>query len=283
MATFFNQATLSYSGGVVNSNITTGEIIEVLSVTKTAVVDEYTPGSDITYAVNIVNSGTNAYTNLTVTDNLGEYTFNGQTIVPLDYVQGSVKYFTDGILQPAPTVTAGQQLVISGITVPAGGEATILYTVTANDFAPPVTGGTIENTVTVNGVGITEITDTETITVGEGPNLNITKSISPSTVIENGRITYSFLIENTGNAAADATDNVVITDLFDPALSDITVLYNGTPWTEGTNYNYDETTGLFTTTAGQIVVPAATFNQNQTTGTWTTTPGTVTLTVSGNI
>lgn len=283
MATFFNQATLSYSGGVVNSNITTGEIIEVLSVTKTAVVDEYTPGSDITYAVNIVNSGTNAYTNLTVTDNLGEYTFNGQTIVPLDYVQGSVKYFTDGILQPAPTVTAGQQLVISGITVPAGGEATILYTVTANDFAPPVTGGTIENTVTVNGVGITEITDTETVTVGEGPNLNITKSISPSTVIENGRITYSFLIENTGNAAADATDNVVITDLFDPALSDITVLYNGTPWTEGTNYNYDETTGLFTTTAGQIVVPAATFNQDQTTGTWTTTPGTVTLTVSGNI
>ena len=283
MATFFNQATLSYSGGVVNSNITTGEIIEVLSVTKTAVVDEYTPGSDITYAVNIVNSGTNAYTNLTVTDNLGEYTFNGQTIVPLDYVQGSVKYFTDGILQPAPTVTAGQQLVISGITLPAGGEATILYTVTANDFAPPVTGGTIENTVTVNGVGITEITDTETVTVGEGPNLNITKSISPSTVIENGRITYSFLIENTGNAAADATDNVVITDLFDPALSDITVLYNGTPWTEGTNYNYDETTGLFTTTAGQIVVPAATFNRDQTTGVWTTTPGTVTLTVSGNI
>lgn len=283
MATFFNQATLSYSGGVVNSNITTGEIIEVLSVTKTAVVDEYNPGSDITYAVNIVNSGTNAYTNLTVTDNLGEYTFNGQTIVPLDYVQGSVKYFTDGILQPAPTVTAGQQLVISGITVPAGGEATILYTVTANDFAPPVTGGTIENTVTVNGVGITEITDTETVTVGEGPNLNITKSISPSTVIENGRITYSFLIENTGNAAADATDNVVITDLFDPALSDITVLYNGTPWTEGTNYNYDETTGLFTTTTGQIVVPAATFNRDQTTGVWTSTPGTVTLTVSGNI
>ena len=41
MATFFNQATLSYSGGVVNSNITSGEIVEVLSVTKTAVGGEY--------------------------------------------------------------------------------------------------------------------------------------------------------------------------------------------------------------------------------------------------
>ena len=28
MATFFNQATLSYSGGTVNSNITTGEMVE---------------------------------------------------------------------------------------------------------------------------------------------------------------------------------------------------------------------------------------------------------------
>jgi hypothetical protein len=36
MATFFNQATLTYRGGATNSNIVTGEIREVLSANKTA-------------------------------------------------------------------------------------------------------------------------------------------------------------------------------------------------------------------------------------------------------
>ena len=71
MATFSNRATLSYSGGTVNSNIASGEIIEVLSASKTAVVDVYSQGSEITYAINIVNSGTSAFTGLTLTDNLG--------------------------------------------------------------------------------------------------------------------------------------------------------------------------------------------------------------------
>ena len=66
MATFFNQATLSYSGGTVNSNVTTGEILEVLSATKTAVVDEYSQGSDVTYVVNIINSGTVPFTGISV-------------------------------------------------------------------------------------------------------------------------------------------------------------------------------------------------------------------------
>ena len=34
MATFTNQATLTYNGNVITSNIATGEIIEVLSATK---------------------------------------------------------------------------------------------------------------------------------------------------------------------------------------------------------------------------------------------------------
>ena len=53
MATFTNQATLRYNGNVVNSNITTGELLEVLSATKTAVIDTYSQGSDITYVINI--------------------------------------------------------------------------------------------------------------------------------------------------------------------------------------------------------------------------------------
>jgi len=283
MATFFNQATLSYSGGTVNSNITTGEILEVLSTTKTAVYDRYAPGSDITYAVNIVNSGTIAFTGLTVTDDLGAYAFGTTTLQPLDYVDGSIRYFVDGVLQPAPTVTAGPPLVISGINVPASGTATILYAARANTFAPQDVEGTIVNTVTISGGGITPLTATETVSAEAEPRLTITKSVSPTTVTENGQLTYTFVIQNTGNVLADATDAVVVTDTFDPILTGLTVTYNGTPWTSPANYTYNEATGLFSTAVGSITVPAATYTQDPTTGAWVVDPGVAVLTVTGTI
>ena len=283
MATFFNQATLSYSGGSVNSNITTGEIIEVLSATKTAVVDEYSTGSDITYVINIVNSGNIPFTGLILTDDLGAYAFGTETLYPLDYIGGSVNYFINGVPQADPIVTSESPLIITGITVPANGVATVIYTARANGFAPPLVDGSIINTATISGGGITDITVTETINSADAPNLGITKSVTPTTVTENGQITYTFVIQNIGNTPAAATDNVVITDTFDPVLTDITVTYNGTIWSEPANYTYDEATGLFTTTVGSITVPAATFSQNPVTGAYTTEPGTVTITVTGTV
>ena len=283
MATFFNQATLSYSGGTVNSNITTGEILEVLSTTKTAVYDRYAPGSDINYAVNIVNSGTIAFTGLTVTDDLGAYAFGTTTLQPLDYVDGSIRYFVDGVLQPAPTVTAGPPLVISGINVPASGTATILYAARANTFAPQDVEGTIVNTVTISGGGITPLTATETVSAEAEPRLTITKSVSPTTVTENGQLTYTFVIQNFGNTEAGIADNAVLSDTFDPALSDISVSYNGNIWTEGVNYTYNEATGEFRTVDGQITVGAASYVQDPATGEWSIVPASAVITVSGNI
>ena len=96
-----------------------------------------------------------------------------------------------------------------------------------------------------------------------------------------GTITYSFDIENVGNA--DAPADVTLSDTFDPVLSGLVVTFNGTTWTEGVEYNYDPLTGVFETVAGEIPVPAATFTQDPTTGAYVTTPGTATLTVSGTI
>ncbi len=282
MAIFTNQATLSYSGGTVNSNITTGEILEVLSATKTAVEPTYSEGQDTTYIVNVTNSGNTAFTGLILTDDLGAYTFGATTVVPLSYLEGSVKYFINGVLQPAPTVAAGPPLVISNITIPANSVATIAYTATANEFASPETTGVITNTVTVSG-GITPVTASETVPAENAANLSITKSLTPLVVTENGQLTYTFVIQNTGNLDADATDNVVITDLFDPILSNITVTYNGAPWSEPANYTYNEVTGLFATAPGQITVPAATFTQDAVTGAWTITPGTAIITVTGTV
>lgn len=283
MATFFNQATLSYNDTIINSNITTGEIQEVLTVTKDAVLDTYSQNDEVTYVINIRNTGTLPYTTLTLTDDLGTYQSGGLTLTPLTYRAGSVSYYVNGILQPAPTVTAGPPLVITGITVPAGGVVTILYAAQANQFAPLAAGSFITNTATLSGSGITPISTQETITAALEADLTITKSLSPTVVTENGQITYTFVIQNIGNTPVVATDNAIITDTFNPILSDLTVAFNGAAWTAPTNYTYDPATGQFATNPGQITVPAATYTQDPSTGATVIQPGISTLTVTGTV
>lgn len=283
MATFYNQATLNYNNTTTTSNITTGEIVDSLTATKTALVPTYTSGDNVTYVISIVNSGTTDYTGLTVTDNLGAYTYNTSTVYPLTYTPDSIRYYINGALQATPTIGATRPLTLTGISVPAGGNTTIVYETTANNFAPPAAASTITNTVTITGTGLTEpVTATETVTVLAAPMLNISKSLSPTTINGNGQITYTFIIQNMGNTAAAATDNATIIDTFTPALSNITVTYNGDTMPVTTFYTYDETTGLFQTIPGQITVPAATFTQS-TAGEYTVTPGIATVTVTGTI
>lgn len=284
MANFYNQATLAYNGTTVNSNITTGEIMERVTVTKTALLDRYYENSEVTYVVTIKNSGSTTLTNLILTDNLGEYDYNTQSLVPLEYIQGAILYYVNGVLQNTPTVTVGPPLTITGISIPAGGTVIIVYKVRTNQFAPLDPESSIENTVSVIGDGInTPITANETVYPESGPILSITKALTPIVVEENSRITYAFTIENKGNVDVTAGDSVVLTDKFNPILSDITVTFNGTAWTEGVNYIYDATTGEFSTVAGQITVPSATVTRNETTGAVNITPGVSTITVTGTI
>ena len=284
MAIFSNQAKLTYNGNSTNSNIAYGEILDVLVATKTAVEGTYTPGEAVTYVVTLRNTGTAPLTGLIVTDDLGGYPFNGTTVYPLTYIPGTAVQFTDGVPQGAPAVDAGPPLVFSGITVPAGGDVVLVYQAQANAFANPAVGGTIVNTVTVTGDGLSApVTATETVTAESQPQLTISKSISPSQVVDNDRVTYTFVIQNSGNQAVVATDNAAITDVFDPKLSALTVTFEGTAWTQGAQYNYDGATGLFTTVPGQILVPAATYTQDPVTGAYTVNPGIATLVVTGTI
>ena len=284
MAIFSNQATLTYNGNTTNSNIAFGEILDVLAVTKTAIEGTYAPGDLVTYVVTLRNTGNTALTGLTITDDLGAYDFNGTILYPLTYEDDSAALFVDGVPQAALTVTAGPPLVFTGITVPAGGDVVLIYQARANAFADPTAGGTIDNTVTVTGNCITTpATATETVTAATAAALTITKSITPNQVVDNDRVTYTFVIQNTGNEPVVATDNAAITDLFDPILTDLVVTFNGVVWTEGVDYNYNETTGLFTTVPGRILVPAATYTQDPVTGEYTLTPGVVTLIVIGTI
>ena len=283
MATFSNQATLTYSGGVASSNIVKGEVLATVSVTKTAVGDTYTAGDTLTYVVTVTNSGTTAMTGLTLTDDLGAYAFGEGTLVPLDYVDGTVLYYVGGVLQPTPTVDTADGLAISGISVPAGGNATVIYGTTANGYAPLSAGSTVTNTVTLSGGGITPVTATATVTADSAAALSISKSLSPEVVNENGTLTYTFVIENEGGGTAKATDDVVLSDTFSPILSGIAVTLDGAPLAETTGYTYNETTGEFATVAGVITVPAATYTQDAETGLWAVDPGTTVVTVSGTV
>ena len=286
MATFTNRATIAWGDTIRDSNVVTGEIVEVLSMTKNAARGTYLPGDTVTYIISIRNSGTAPYTGLTVTDDLGAYTVGDPaiTVTPLTYVDGSVQLYTDGVLQAPPTVSSTAPLVFDNVTVPAGSNVLLIYEASVNAFAPADPDASILNTASVTGGGLsTAVTDTAQITAASEASLTISKSLCPETVTENGQITYTFVIQNMGNTAAVATDDVVLRDTFDPILDPISVTYNGEPVSSPAFYTYDAATGEFETVPGVITVPAAMYSQDPTTGIITTTPGVAVVRVTGTI
>ena len=260
MAQFTNQAQLSYNNATVNSNVAVGEILEVLSANKIAVTNTYTPGGDVTYVISAVNSGAAPLSGLTVTDNLGAYTFSETTLYPLSYKDGSVRLYINGVLQAAPSVTAGPPLVFSNITIPVNSNMVLVYEANVTSFAPLGEADSVINTATITGGGLsTPLTVNETVTPVAEPMLSITKSINPVPVTENGVVTYTFQIRNNSNAPADTTANVTLTDTFLPVLSGLTVLLDGVALAEGTGYTYAITEGDFATVPGVLYEPYRSF------------------------
>ena len=284
MLTFTNQAALSYRNRVRYSNLTTGQIADALVLSKEALTATYGPDDDVTYVVRLSNNGTAALTDLTLTDDLGVYAFDGGTLYPLAYVENSLRFFVNGVEQAAPAVTPGAPLVISGVTVPAGGNALLVYEAAVTEFASPAEDGSITNTITASGAGLTApVTASATVSAVSGPELTITKALSPETVGADRQVTYTFTIQNEGNAATASEDNVTVTDTFDPALTDLAVTLNGSPLSQPGNYTYDEATGAFATIPGTLALPAAAYAQDPVTGVYTAEPGEAVLVVTGTI
>lgn len=284
MATFQNQATLTYGDNVTTSNVVTGELLQSVSVTKYSLTETYTAEEVLTYVISLVNTSGAPIADLTVTDDLGAYTQGTETRVPLDYVENSLTYYLGGARQATPVVIDENPLTVTGISIPAGSNAFLVYQARVNEFASPATGATVTNTVTVTGVGLpASIVAQETVTAASEAFLTIGKSLNPTTVSEGDRLTYTFVIQNFGNAPVVATDDAVVNDTFDPILSDLVVTFNGAVWTEGVQYTYDGATGAFATIPANITVPAAIYSQNPATGAWTVVPGVSTLVVTGTV
>lgn len=282
MPTFSNQATLSYSAGTVSSNIITGELISSISLIKTALTSSYAPGEVISYAVSIINNGASDFTGLSLNDDLGKYTLGTLEFTPLTYVENSAQLFINGQPQSAPAVTLDDGLVISGVDVPAGGSAMVIYSARANEYAPPCSG-TIVNTVSLDEECIcANASDSAEVESISEPRLSILKQMCPCAVSSCAEpVSFTFTISNTGCSPALANANVVITDTFDPPITISSVTFNGIAWTEGASYTYDDVTGEFATVAGLVTVPAATYTQNVQTGVWSSQPGESVLVISG--
>ena len=165
MAQYTNQAQLSYKNTVLNSNVAVGEILEVLSASKTAVRDRYSRNDDVTYVISIVNSGTTAFTGLTVSDNLGAYGLNGRDPLP-SRVRGRLRarlYKRCSADSPTDCDVASAAGV--GCSLPANSNMTIIYEAVTTRFAPLSAAGTITNTATISGDGAgSPVTATATVT-----------------------------------------------------------------------------------------------------------------------
>ncbi len=278
MAIFTNQAQLTYNGRTILSNIAQGEINEPYSLTKSGLGDSYAVGDTKTYVLTFQNSSATPANGVVITDNLGEFGTPGQTVRPLTY-SGPIVAYINGVESGEITPTDTQpNLVFTLPTIPAGGNAVIVYNTTVNNVAQLVAGSTITNTATATGAGIINpLTDSDTITVTAEPLLGVQKTVSPTNVVD-GVVTYTITIENYGNTPS--TD-AVLSDTFDPILTDIAVTLNGATLSPD-NYTYSEDTGVFTTNANAITVPAATYTTAPD-GTVTVDPGTAVITVRGNI
>lgn len=281
MATFYNQATLTYRGGTVNSNIVSATLSEALSVSKTSALDTYRVGERMTYTVGIVNSSDTPVSTVTLTDDLGAYAFGTSTLYPLSYVSGSITLLIDGI-PAAVTVTDTQPLTVGGFSIPAQSSAVIVYNADVTAFAPPAPDGEIVNTVTVNSLGA-PVSATETVNAEAGALLTMIKEVEPDTVTGDGPLTYTLIVQNQGNTEAGAADDVVISDVFDPILTITEVTLNSAVLTEGVDYTYNSATGEFATVSGRVTVPAATYDRDPVTGAYTVIPGSAVLTVSGTV
>ena len=178
------------------------------------------------------------------------------------------------------TATAGS-LVFSFPTLPAGATANIVYRAAVNEYAPLDVEAGITNTATLTSDSdCADGTASATITAVSAANVSVFKQMSPNPVICGDTVTYTIRIYNYGNIAAE---NVVLTDTFNPAPTNITVSRDGT-LLPANEYSYVD--GTLTVPAGTttaVSVPAATFVRDATTGIVTVTPGMVEYTITGTI
>lgn len=287
MATIENFATVSYtSGGVAATTVSNTAEIELTSsvaLTKETLGDTYTGDADITYILSVRNTSSSPITNLTVTDDLGTFTFDTLELTPLTYTGPAILLINgiDSTAQLTVDSSAANALIFTIPTLAAGAVANIIYAASPNEYAPRDTDGNIVNTAVLSADA--ECADAEasaTVSTLDAAALTVVKQMSPNPVVCGDTVTYTITIYNYGNIPAE---DVRLTDTFSPAPTNITLTRNGVA-VPATDFTY--TDGVLTVpalTSDADTVPAATFTRNTETGEVTVSPGIVEYVITGTI
>jgi uncharacterized repeat protein (TIGR01451 family) len=287
MATIENFATVSYTSGGVSetkvSNLAEIGLESAISFTKTTLGETYGEDEVVTYILSMTNTSTAPITNVSVTDDLGTFVFGTLELSPLTYTAPALLLIDGQDVSAQLTVdtsTAGS-LVFSFPALPAGATANIVYRAAVNEYAPLDVDASITNTATLTSDSdCADGTASATINALSAANVSVFKQMSPNPVICGDTVTYTIRVYNYGNIAAE---NVVLTDTFNPAPTNITVSRDGVLLI-GTDYSYVKGTLTVPATAtSPVIVPAATFVRDATTGIVTVTPGMVEYTITGTI
>lgn len=285
MATIINNsasATFGYGDqriGSAVSNVASASLLDEFSISgnKGVLNTTYRPGENLTYYIQVENTGTNALYNVTVSDDLGGATN------PLTYVEGSAYTENDGVFtQITPTST--RPLVFTLAEPLTSGERVNIIFLARADVSIDTEVTDITNTATItanSGSPTGEIVTADpspsvTISLDDFATLQITKSVSTDTITAGVPFSYTFNIENTGNLPA--TD-VVLTDTLPEGftINSITAVTDGvTTVYDPTDYTVDPATNtltLPTNSEKSITVPATT----------TSGVGTTIITITGTI
>jgi uncharacterized repeat protein (TIGR01451 family) len=288
MATIItNQATINYKFGTVSasavSNITSAAIVGSFEIEKTSLNNTYRIGENITYIITLKNNGS-VLDELSVTDDLGSFEFNNLSLKALDFVGPAELFINGNFISTLIPVVDFNGITFKINNFPAGGTAQIIYLAKPNAYAGICCGDEIENSVTAecncpcNNLPLS----TSNVLIAECfADVRIAKSVCPNPIVCGDEITYMFDITNYGNI--DATD-VVLTDTFEPPLTDLKVYLDAVELSEN-DYTYVNGTLTIPSPDGELdlTIAAATCERDPQTGETSLDPGNTKIIVMGKI
>jgi len=223
--------TASVTAGIVNHKDIQLENISDLAVTKTDNKTTVIPGETFTYTIGVTNTGTLTATTVVMTD-----VWSSQLTYLLDSLRGQT-----GVI--SKTIDHTRVWTLTNGLHPGEGKIFALEARVANPLASGTTA--VTNTVRARTSAIEDNTSNNSDTdVDYTPNVNITKSVSPTEGKVNTRFTFSILVKN--NAKASMT-NVVLNDVFPSYLT----YYSGAT-TKG-SYSYNTSTRTFSANIGTLL------------------------------
>ena len=253
MAEILNSANVSYtfagagSQTEVSSNVTQTNVTysSSISITKMALSSGFVPGENLSFMLRITNTGSDALTNIVVTDNLGVGSDPARSdLVPMEYVVGSAAQSSNH--EPWETVSPSSTypLTFEIASMASGDVVEITYSA---QVLGSYCGETIISTATASADGVGgSVSDSaeNTLTEASYAHIVVAKSGSSESVTTGESFTYTVNLTNTGNI--DAT-GIVVTDNLptDFVLGSVDMIQNGITTTlEATDYTLED--GLLT-------------------------------------